>query len=444
MKPSFFQRSVPLALLTITAGTSAPVFAVDWSVSVGGGVWQSDNETRSSTTELDEITYEPSATVTVGHDTRTLQIDADYRFERRDFKDDIQRDQSVLTGSGSLFWEALPNRLDLQLRQNNTESTGQAFARGTQDNRQEVRTTEAAPRLRFRVRGTDELQFEYRYRHTEAELTDIESDAQDLIARYVLALSGGSEVRFEFSEGETEYDQDGAPDLDRRRISATYSNQNDRTNLLATLGQAEFTRSGRDDVDGIVGNLLWTWLFDERTSFSLSASRDITDNSDQFLNRGTTLAPSVPGVQFGNTDLVEVSTNDTLRAAYNFEVGANRLSLYANRTTQDFEDVPRDQEQVSIGIDLNRALRRNLDGILGFRQLDGEQDQFSAGDFEQWFINAGLSWVPVQNLEISFLTNYTDRDGEAISGDFDELRFYLGLSYAFGPGERSRTGIRNR
>ena len=424
--------------------STLPALAVDWNASVGMGVWHSDNETRSNTTKLDEITYEPNASVNVAHQTRTLQLDAAYRVERRDFKDDLQLDQTVLTGSGSLYWEALPNRFDVQLRQNNTEATGQPFARGTQDNRQEIRTSEAAPRLRFRVRGTDELQFEYRYRHTEAELTQIESDAEDLIARYVLNRDASSSLSHENLDRTTEYDLVSAPDLDRRNINLTYVRNNERSNINATIGQTEFSRDGRDDVDGIVGNVLWIVPFTPRSSFNLNLARTITDNAAQFLNRGNRLDPSVPGVQIDNTDLVEVSTLDTFRAAYNFQIGANRWSLFANRTNQDFEDVPRDFEQVGVGISVARDLRQNLQAQLAVRQIDTELEQLTAGDFEQWFINAGLFWTPTRNLQASFLTNYTDRDGEAISGNFQELRFYVGLTYSFGPGQRPQAILRNR
>ncbi|MEM6709565.1 MAG: hypothetical protein AAF648_12335, partial [Pseudomonadota bacterium] len=69
----------------------------EWNAAVGFGVWQSDNETRSSTNELDETTLEPVFAVSAAHDSKSLLLNASYRIEGRDFLDDIVDDATVVT-----------------------------------------------------------------------------------------------------------------------------------------------------------------------------------------------------------------------------------------------------------------------------------------------------------------------------------------------------------
>ncbi|MEM1434610.1 MAG: hypothetical protein AAGG11_11185 [Pseudomonadota bacterium] len=436
------QRLKAAAAVMLLASPSA--LALEWNGLVGFGVWQSDNETRSSSTEREETTFEPIVGLSLRENTAALQIDANYTAQRRLFKNDTFNDLTIVTGTGSLYWEALPNRFDLTVLQNNTESTNQFFARGDQGSRQEVRTTEATPRLRFRVRGTDELQFSYRYRNLSQERFDVASETQDLIGRYQIGLSERTQLNLEYINGDTEYDVATAPELERRIVQATYSVQGDRSNFQLTGGESEFVRTGREDTDGFTGNLLWTYNLANNSTMNLNIRRAITDGSDQFLNRGQGLDPAVPGVQPGNTDLIELFTTTGVRGEYRFAVGANQFTVSASYVENDFEDLPRDEERQDIGITWNRNLRRNLRSSVNLRHLDGSFEQLTSAAFDQIFANVGVFWEPVRNFEIIFRAQYVDRDGAAIAGNFDETRVYVGVIYEFGKGQGVTRTIRTR
>lgn len=432
-------------LVVSLCGVATAAQGIEYTGSLGFGAWWSDNENQSRRAPRDEITLEPNVGLNLTHDSATLQLNADYRAERRDFVDDVFDDRTLVTGRGRLNWEPIADRFDIRILQDSTEGSNQVFARAIQANRQQISTTEASPRLRFRPRAGDELQFELRYRELDSEVTNIDSQTQDQIVRYRLGLNRDADISFELIDGSTEYDAVTAPEVERFIYQATYTQRDPRGSVTATLGQTKFTRRGLPDTEGFNGRLAWTKRFHERSSLTLSALRNISDGSDQFLNRDGLDNPLFPGVQIENTDLTDLFIITRFDATYAFQAGVNAISVNAQVQNRDFERFPRDQDQLAVVATVNRPLRRRLDGSLALRYVDADFEQVGeATGFKQLFLNADLFWEPMRDVETILRLSYINRSDGQGTGEVDEFRFYIGVRYQFGTGQRTPSSFRGR
>ncbi|MEM6710243.1 MAG: hypothetical protein AAF648_15795, partial [Pseudomonadota bacterium] len=93
---------------------------------------------------------------------------------------------------------------------------------------------------------------------------------------------------------------------------------------------------------------------------------------------------------------------------------------------------------------VSRRLRRTLTTTLNLQQIEGDFVQLQTATFEQRSANLVITWEPIKNLETSFRVLYSDRDGAALAGSFDELRFYIGFTYRLRNTPQVDIGIRNR
>ena len=90
---------------------------------------------------------------------------------------------------------------------------------------------------------------------------------------------------------------------------------------------------------------------------------------------------------------------------------------------------------ISMGLLLNRRLSRNLSFNSSLlwedRQADEERDTVSARDSNTWLILLGLQQNLSLNTSLSLNYQYSDRNSESITDEYEESRLSLSLRYQF-------------
>ena len=422
------------ALALCFCGISA--HAVDIGVQVSGSTEFTDNanQTRDPDggSQSDTITR-PAINITAAQSTETVQLNADFSAQRRISRQEVFEDNNDVVGSANLVWNALPNRLDIIANHTRTQTNIQAINAAGQDNLQETSNTSVGPLLRFNPRGRDEIQFQYTYGDQRAEITNNDLISHNLTARYVVALSPITNLTFEATKAETQFENPVAPDLDIREARIIWAATGRNLNLSVNGGFNDTRRDELDDVDGAVFDINAEWTPFTNNNLRLNVARDIQDQSNNFGNGGFVEDVLTPN----NSNINSVVTNQRASLDYSRPIGRRtNLNLNLLWNDDDFEDeaVQLDQESRAISLSISNELTRSTQLRL---DLAYTQDTFSDQDDEIDGFSAGirLDWAATRRLNINAGVNYRERSSDLGDQDvgqlreFDELSAIIGIRY---------------
>lgn len=420
MRNRLYGFSALLGLLS-----AAPTWAVEWNLAINHTAEYTTNTARTSDNEIEEWIHQPGFSVGAVHEGPNLEFSGDYDFTRRIYEEDLFDDENITTGSAELLWHVVPERLDFVVRNSRTESARRSIEAITQDNRQVVSTTEFGPTLRFRTRGSDEFQLAYLYSDVNAE-TRTDSERHTGTARYIIALSATRSLTFEASNSQVEFDNPFAPDLDTWTGSATLSQTGSSSELSLTGGYSTVGRSmNRDDVDGLIFDLDFTWQAGANTAVGISGSQQLRDRSSE-LGTGTGDFGDSVAV---NSDLNEVFTETLAEISLTRTIGRSQIGVRAFAAQEDYEDIPRDNDRTGVGLTFARdltpltTLRASIE--LGTREFDDENEEF-----DEVRGNVQLIWRVGRRLTFSVGAQYDDREADTLgTREYDEWIGSIGVSY---------------
>jgi hypothetical protein len=384
------------------------------------------NTARTETDEVEEWVNTPGVELSLTQEGAALDLDSQYRLQRRMYERDLFDDETVLTGQTELLWRALPERLDFTVRNVRTESTERARVPNVEDNRQTVSTTEAGPTLRLRPQSNAELQISYLYSDLRAEETDTDSHRHTGTAQYVVELSPIRTLTLAASNTRVQFDNPVAPDLDVRLGEVTFDHRGNRLEYTLTGGYNETRRNqDRDTVDGAVGELSVRWNATSETSLQLAASRRIVDHASRLTTGILDFGDSVDE----DTDLNEVFTETMGRVALASRLGNNDVVLALSAGEEDYEDALRDSERQAVSATLGRDLtpRTSLRAVVEFgrRKFTDEDDEYDEirGTLE-------LTRQMTRRFEVVLGVHYDERDPRGDGGfAYDEWVGRLQLRY---------------
>ena len=351
------------------------------------------NTLRTEDDEIGEWIHQPGADLTATHDTATLELDADYSYIRRIYSKDYWQDENRLVGGADARWEPISNRLDFLLRHNRRESTQRALQTSTQDNRQIVNTTEAGTTLRFQPRASDELQIEYTFTDIKADETSTDSQRHNGTGRYLIDLSPNRRVTVLGAHSDIDYIDSLFPDATYSKATLGFTQTSSEVDLDVNAGYNWYDRDGRGKEDDPAFDATLTWRAVPGSTFTLSGSHGITDQSQSLSERGT------EGVD-ENTDINAAFKETIGRFSYIQQLGStNTLEFSANYGREKYaDDSPRSNTRVGGGAAFRRAMtpRMDFDLYADFSNRDFEdqlddQDELRAGANLRYRVGRALS-----------------------------------------------------
>ncbi|MFK7914260.1 MAG: hypothetical protein AB8B93_10125 [Pseudomonadales bacterium] len=421
------QRGLGLSALVAGLSVAPSVSALELAAATELGARYNTNARRSTTSEDADVRYSPAFTLDAIHDGNGISMAANYRLERRLFQEDFFDDQDRLTGYANINWAPLVDRFDVRVTQNRAETTRQSFGRGAQDDRQIISSTEAAPRLRFQVRDSDELQLLYTYTDTHSDDEDIDNQRQSATARYRYGISQDFNLTLSATRGETEYEFEGVPKIDFTTYQATIDYERGRNLVTITGGESTFEREGQPDTKGPIWNVRWRSDISANSAFSAGVSRAITDRSQELLDVDSR---DYEELGFTNSDLTDIFQSDIAYLEFSRSFGATNGRIRLEQAESDFERVPRDEKSQSATISATRLIRRELEGRLSLSYNKVTYRQLPT-DFDQLRLEASALWDVNRRFETEGGVFMMKRNGRGAAGDFDDFGFFLIARYFF-------------
>jgi len=408
-------------LLGVICLFTVPAQSMEFGASLNYGAYYTNNANLTEDDTVDEWVQEPGFNVTASQDTASLQMDAAYSYQRRIYEEDQYSDENVTTGTGSVIWAVIPNRLDFTAQNTRSWSTRRSQGTTNPDNLQVVSNSEAGPTLRFQPRQGDELQIGYRFSRDVRDSTNNDSQRNNWNTSYRLGLSPNRGFILQGNYSDIKYDN--SPDADQASATLGYQQTSDSVDFDVSAGYSDFQRDDQDSVNGGIYAASLTWRQSGSTSFNFTANRSIQDQSNLFYDN-----PDFDDPIIEDSDSNAVYTLTDGGFNWNQELGARTsFTLGAYASDEDYDSEEQDNTRYGVRLSLDRELTRtttlqtsidysNSDYDLG----DDNQDEYRA----RFNVNHTLG----RALTLSWGAEYTDRKADATQS-YDETRFNINLSY---------------
>lgn len=413
-----------VALISVAIAAASPsAWPLEARATVDHRSEYTTNSGRAADDEVAEWIHSPGATFSATESTASLDLDANYRYQRRIYTDSDFSNEDITTGSANVLWRAIPNRLDFFSRNTRSLSTKQAVDPENPDNRQVVSNSTVGSSLRFQPRRGDEFRLTYAYDIDTRDSTNDDSRSHTGTASYALGLSANRIVTLQGSYAQNSYDN--RDDANTMTATLGYSESRSDLTLDVRAGYSSFDGDNRKKITGGVYNASVTWERSSQSSMSFRASRSINDQASTFAfgsrpNYDATLPENSANNEAFTEDRADLSLNQTL--------GANQLSLSVFASKQEYKDAQDDNKRVGARAGLSRNLTRatTLSTSVSFTNSkfddqNDEQDETSA--------SVTLNHLVGRRLSVYGGGSYLNRDART-TDSYDEWRFWVGLQYA--------------
>ena len=407
-------------------------YSLDFSLRGGYEASYSTNSNQVPEDEVQQWTHAPEIAVGLTHDSNNLQIDGQYTALRRMFQQDDDPgfdDESVVTGTSTLIWDAVPERLEFELDHARTESTINAFQNRGPGNRQESQRATGRVVYNQPIVGRQRLRTTGSYTNRSFEETDNDASIIELDLSYVIPSSEVRGWEVFVRRAETEYDDFPDQDFALNNAGLRFNSSAPTGLLELELGYAE-TRpddSAADEVSGLNGSFELRRGLTTPFEWGVLVAREIVDRSN-ILERGTIDIET--DLSLVDTDLTEVFVETRAEVSLVRNSGRNRIALNLNRGEENYDEVARDRTSHRATLTLDRRLRETL-SIQGQIGYSDEQFDDIDQDDELYLGQVEMIWDLSSRLQLGAEVSYQERHSSDPSVEFKEWIGMLRFSYQF-------------
>lgn len=414
-------------LLAAMLATSLPAVAIETTVGVTVESIYSDNITRVSDNKVSDVTHQPGVFVALDHEGSKIRANARYDYERRIRQEGSFDNDDSLSGTSTIVWQAIPGRLDFTASNTRTETTVDGQQTDLPTNLQVTDSTRVGPTLRFRVRRNDEIQLQYFYTQTRADVTEnTDSKRQSASLSYLMNVGQNDQLVFNVANNKVEFDGVGVPDLDAVTGSVQWQRSGPSLDFSLLAGYTTMDRTlGRDDIESEVFDARLTWRMTPQTAVSLTAVRELRDRAS-ILELG--ILPFGTNSQI-DSDLNEVFLNDRAEILFSTVLYNNEFMLALGYDKQDFVDLLEDLERTTATLGWQRRLNPRLTAGIQLSYVQEKQLDLLLQEEDRLGGEVSLEYTHSRRLSLMLTGSHNSVDTPISIQEYSENLFSLRVDY---------------
>jgi len=428
-----FERTRPavalLGALGMAAGATLQAGNFDYQVSAGAA--HSDNVNRVAEDGVEENIASAGLRFSFDEQTRKLKTDLVGSFDYQKFLDDTYESQLIGNFVGNLTVSFIPDRFSWTVDDNFGQVLADPLLPATPLNSENINFFSTGPDVTFALGAQNRLELAARYLRTDYEDSPFDSTTtlgQVGVGRTlssVNSLSINARLQsVDFAEPLL------SQDYEQTDMFLRFEANGARTRISADAGITELNRDLGEDIDSELLRIEAVRQLSRASTLSLLAGREFANAGTAFADlQGSgpiTLDPTA------GRQVPAPFERDHASLAWMFELDQTSFSLRAAYEEQNYEFADTlDQELTTFSAFFRRYLSAATDVQLDIARIGG---QFALGGAEYTDTNGGLAfnWGVSRNIALSLSYRYSDRDGDAITGDYTENRLWLSISFRRG------------
>ena len=263
---------------------------------------------------------------------------------------------------------------------------------------------------------------EYTFTDIRTDQTSTDSQRHNGTGRYIVDLSPNRNLTFAGSYSDIEYDSLFFPTAEYAVASVGYAQTSNELDLDVKVGYNWYDRTGRGTADDPAYDAAIAWRPVAGSTFTLSGSHQITDQSQSLGERGSDITDE-------NTN-INAAFKETLgRLGYTQQLGrTNTLSLETYYGREKYaDDVPRSNTRVGVRAGFDRVMTStttfNAYAELSNRDFKDQQD-----DQDELRAGLGIDHRIGRALTLNFGARYEKRKAST-SRSYDEWVGTIRIAY---------------
>jgi len=403
-----------LLLLPVAAHSASNL-----DLTVGAGAEFHDNASMTSgDNKQSDLVRIGRAAIAYTTDRQPTQVDLAYRAERRDYRDDIQEDETAINGSSLLRWQLAPQVFDVFLQNEASTQLVDRTAANISSNREQRSVTTVGADLYGRLRSTDTLSLTPSYAdvHVSGD-SGVDSKRTALNAGWLHDLSPVSDLSLNVTRTAVDAEVDGN-NYDSDAVVLAYAARLSRLHYSVGAGANRIDRDVGDTVDGALARISADYD-GGALRWSIALINQLTDSGIGVASFDASAPADSADAGVGGFDIVE-STQADFKIAYDL-AQSSTLSANLGYLKYDYDTLPRDEDDYSAGVRYDHTINTfwQLSASATFRHADftDENVDLQQDDSETALT---LSYLASRSLTLGTTLGHKERNSSEGVGDYSD------------------------
>lgn len=417
--------------------SSAAAGAAEYTYSLGYRAEYSDNVHLVANNEEDELVHVMSAGFQITERKRELDIRAQARASYQYYTNEAFADEASFGLDGAVVWKPAPEAFHFTVQDVYTQVAADPVAADTPANQVNANVFTTGPDIFWRLSAVHTLQVSGRYAWSNFDKTEntedtiIDESESDNVRRNATVrwlYRSSPTATFSVSRAIEAVELDDplvGNNFDYRRTDTTAGVEKaiGRNNFSLHAGETRIRRVNQPEISGGSGRVAWTREITSEATFSLSASRSLSDITGEILAG----AGDVDGVTASISADIYVLRQAT--ATYSRRSGAGAFALSLFRTERIYELAEADNEESQgASMDYTYAFTPVLSASLNARYTETFFPTLLRDD-EVYTAGVGVRYRFSRTLSGGLAYTRQSRTSTDAAFEFVENRAVLSLGY---------------
>jgi hypothetical protein len=416
-----------------------PVALAVFEPGIGIGMEYTDNVRLTPNNEDDELIVLGYAGASLDEQSGPWRANGAASFTYENYTDNTFSDQHYFDLNATAGWEAVPDRVDVIVRDFFTQRLKNSLDRSTPGNIENVNIFNLAPNIAWPLSRVQRVVITPQFSDFYYEDSNTDNQRYSLNADYLHDTSETNTLGVGGAISETDYENDDAnSDFSATNLHALATGQFSHSKYKLNLGYSWLDRDNVEDQDGVVGSLGWVYGITGRSDAKLYVASDLTSSSYTALE--SAIDPDT-----GDINNVQISgdviRNNVMRATYVRKGRTLTSSLFGELRDLDYKESPQDREVQGGGIRIRYQARALLSTGLYARYTRTKQTDIDRTD-KQYLVGGEIGYQLSRKLRAAFDLRYRDKNSTDEAQEYTEVSGLLSLVYGFGeiPGRKAPRG----
>jgi hypothetical protein len=389
---------------------------------VSTGIGHSDNINRVEEGAIDETLASAGLVLDWTKTSRRISGDAQVNVSYVEYLEDTYEGEVLGSAAGNLNLRIVPERFHWLFEDTFGQARTDPFEPVTPDNRENVNYFTTGPDFMLRFGPSLSARFFGRYSDTHYEESPLDAQRTSYGASLGREMSERSRVAINVSADESEFEDGGTAGYERRSAFASYElGVGGRTTMNTRLGYSWLQMDGADEDGGLMVDIAVTRQLTPSSVLSFSAGKNFSD-------AGESLSAS------GGSGMSEITASadpfESTEAALEWRFQRRRTGFglgvtYDERSyeTQSLFNSKSIYYRADVSRQLRPTLRLSVHATLSNEKFDNglESDDKTA--------DLMLDWRFGRRIGLQFRVERSERSSSSGTGNYDENRAYLGLTF---------------
>ncbi|MDA3869165.1 MAG: outer membrane beta-barrel protein [Gammaproteobacteria bacterium] len=386
-----------------------------------------DNARKTPTNEMQDLIISTRIGTGIDAGNGPFQLEAETSLQHEKYIKDSYNDQQYFKLNASAGWEMLRDRIDWQMHNSFSQQSVNSLNPDTPDNIQDSNVFTFGTNIDYRISGRQSLTLNPEYRKFSYEIQNTDNQQTALDAGWNYQLFRTMNVGVRGGTNRVDYDDPLVTDYTLNSVHLTLSSTRSGYSYGADIGTTRVEREDDNNVQGITGNIRWSFDITGSSNLRTYIGSEITDTNSSLLD--SSINPDESNFSYTQISS-DALRNSTMRINYLKDDARLKSDAWIKLSRYDYEFALLDRDVQAVGIKLTYPLSAIISTGISTSYSQTELTDTPREDNEFSF-GGNINYRLSRRLLATANLNYHSKDSTIETASFNELTLFARLSYGY-------------